>query len=42
MTARWTPCPHCEDYWCNVHEQHAWECPCPSIEELEEDPYVTC
>ena len=35
----WTPCPHCENYLCNLHEMHAHDCPCPSIEEWETDPY---
>lgn len=37
--AAWVPCPDCEDYWCTVHQQHAYECPCPDIEEWTTSPY---
>lgn len=35
----WVPCPCCENYWCNLHEKHAYDCPCPPIEEWNESPY---
>lgn len=35
----WMPCPCCDDHWCNVHEMHTGECPCPEIDEWDEDPY---
>jgi|SRR5215831_2660289 len=35
----WTPCPCCENYWCNLHKKHAFECACPPIEEWQADPY---
>jgi hypothetical protein len=35
----WTPCPCCETFVCTIHETHAHDCPCPSIEEWETDPY---
>lgn len=35
----WTPCPACEDAWCEIHQMHAFECPCPSVEEWDVDPY---
>lgn len=35
----WAPCPACEDYWCTLHNTHAYDCDCPSIEEWEVDPY---
>jgi hypothetical protein len=37
----WTPClDRCGDYWCNVHRQHAFECPCPPVDEWPTDPYA--
>jgi hypothetical protein len=36
----WTPCPHCDEFWCNIHDRHAFECDCPPIEEWETDPYT--
>jgi hypothetical protein len=35
----WTPCEDCDEYWCNIHEEHAFECPCPPVEEWSADPY---
>lgn len=35
----WTPC-ECGEFWCRLHECHAFECACPPIEEWEIDPYV--
>jgi hypothetical protein len=35
----WVPCPGCEEFWCTVHDQHAFECPCPPVEEWDVDPY---
>jgi hypothetical protein len=38
--AAWTPCPDCDEFWCNIHHQHAFECACPAIEDWgETDPY---
>ena len=37
--AAWTECACCEDYWCNVHNEHAYDCDCPPLEEWETDPY---
>jgi DNA (cytosine-5)-methyltransferase 1 len=34
---RWIPCPCCDEYWCALHEQHAFECPCPPLENAELD-----
>jgi hypothetical protein len=28
----WTLCECCEDFWCNIHNAHAYDCSCPSIE----------
>jgi len=35
----WIPCDNCEEYWCTIHEKHAFECDCPPIEEWTVDPY---
>lgn len=35
----WIPCPDCEDYWCTIHNCHAFECECPPIDEWDYDPY---
>ncbi len=37
--AAWTECACCEDYWCNVHDEHAYDCDCPPLDEWETDPY---
>lgn len=38
----WVPCPGgCGEFWCRIHRQHAFECPCPAIEEWECDPYAS-
>lgn len=37
----WVPCNGCEEFWCSVHNQHAWECDCPPIDEWDVDPYTT-
>ena len=30
----WIDCPGgCDDRWCTEHEQHAFECPCPALDE---------
>jgi hypothetical protein len=29
----WVACPCCDDPWCTRHDQHAFECACPPIEE---------
>ena len=41
MQAAWTRCPSCPDYWCNLHQQHVHDCPCPPIEEWDTDPYLS-
>jgi hypothetical protein len=28
----WVPCQMCDYFWCNVHELHAHDCPCPPVE----------
>jgi hypothetical protein len=27
----WVLC-QCDDYWCQIHGQHVFECPCPDID----------
>jgi len=37
----WVPC-RCDGYWCEIHQRHADECPCPEVEvwlEAGIDPY---
>jgi hypothetical protein len=38
--ASWIPCPCCDDYLCTIHGEHVHDCPCPPIEEWEDDPYT--
>lgn len=38
----WQRCELCEDFVCNWHGVHAWECDCPDIDywaEHDVDPY---
>ena len=39
--APWIPCLCCEEYWCTIHQEHAFECPCPEIEEWPRSPYLS-
>lgn len=34
----WTPCDNCEELWCIRHGQHVFECDCPELEEILENP----
>ena len=36
----WVECEWCEEYWCNLHEMHAFECECPPIDEMTHYPYT--
>ena len=36
----WIRCPECEDFWCLEHQDHAYDCECPPVEEWEGSPYV--
>lgn len=36
-TTVWYPCPDCEDYLCAIHNVHAHDCSCPTIETWCED-----
>jgi hypothetical protein len=43
MPAIWERCPGCDDYVCNLHGRHAYDCPCPDLDtfiDLGVDPYV--
>ena len=39
----WVQCFCCEDYWCNLHSKHVFECDCPPVGSWNEDvdPYLT-
>lgn len=40
LQACWMPCS-CDNYWCVKHDEHAHDCPCPSIDEWGDvDPYL--
>jgi len=39
MVPIWQRCQCCEDYWCNIHHMHAYDCDCPPIEDFEVYPY---
>lgn len=39
--AVWVPCQGCDAYWCTIHGQHVFECPCPPIEGWDVSPYGT-
>jgi hypothetical protein len=39
----WIECENCDEYWCNIHEMHAFECDCPPLEvwaEWDINPYL--
>lgn len=37
----WQPCPDCDEWWCNIHQQHAFECECPEVDYWTTEPYWT-
>ncbi len=40
----WVQCECCEDFVCNIHQLHVFQCPCPPIDEWVEadhDPYLS-
>lgn len=37
----WEVCDHCGEDWCNLHGQHANDCPCPMHHEWTADPLAT-
>jgi hypothetical protein len=32
-------CPDCEEPWCDIHQQHYFECPCVGPDDAEERGY---
>jgi DNA (cytosine-5)-methyltransferase 1 len=40
LLAPWVRCSCCDEWWCNIHEAHAADCPCPHVEEWDTDPYT--
>ena len=38
----WILCPDCGDYFCVKHGKHTFDCECPPIDEMKEDPYGMC
>lgn len=36
----WILCEDCKDYRCVLHGKHVADCDCPSMEEMEFDPYT--
>ena len=38
----WVPCWYggCGEFWCQIHHEHVFQCPCPPIEEWSRDPYA--
>jgi len=36
----WRPCP-CGNYWCELHNQHAHDCPCPALGEEDDSDRPT-
>lgn len=40
----WEPCEHCEEYICNIHNDHVHDCECQPLDWWEERgmyPYET-
>lgn len=37
LYSRWVICDACENMWCLAHDEHAFECACPAVEDLEID-----
>ena len=35
----WEACQLCENLWCNFHDCHVGECPCPRPLEMEDEPF---
>ncbi len=39
---RWIKCPCCDDYWCQLHQLHAYDCECLPVDDLAQtgvDPF---
>ena len=35
LWGRWMRCESCQDFWCLAHEEHVFECSCPTICEVQ-------
>lgn len=45
LVPAWVTCECCDDYWCAFHQQHAYDCACPGIDDwstLGLSPYEPC
>ncbi len=31
---RWIKCPCCDDYWCQIHQLHVYDCECVPVDDL--------
>ena len=38
-SAAWVPCECCGEFYCTIHDKHAFECDCPPVDEWPLDPY---
>lgn len=38
--ASWTPCGGCDEFYCNIHRKHVFECKCRPINEWVSNPYL--
>lgn len=39
LVPAWEKCDACDDYFCNIHAVHAYDCQCPPIEDWPVSPY---
>lgn len=37
----WIPCSGCDGFYCRIHQEHAYDCACPAVEEWDGDPYTS-
>jgi len=37
LEGQWVPCPWCDDWWCNKHEEHVADCECPALWEADDE-----
>ena len=35
----WVPCDCCPEFFCTIHGQHVYECPCKPTDEWDTDQY---
>ena len=40
QVSTWVKCKDCDEWWCNLHGKHVFECACPAIEYWNVNPYV--